>query len=206
VASVLFYQNQKNYESKLSAKQWEISKIKISNLESKHFDLRNKFVQFNNADKYGLAISDLFLECLKKINASENSKQGFSNLYSIDHLQLFIQEKKILKLKSVDSILAYLLDMFETIVNQEINQYPYKSEFTLIIENLEEYDNELNFNITPFESFHIPENQLTVTLYGEILKTNSAPSEFCFEPSNVDFQSKFGSRFLIDNVDHFTWP
>lgn len=206
VASVLFYQNQQNYAKKLSAKQWEISKTKIAHLESKHFDLRNKFVQFNNADKYGLAISDLFLEGLKKTHDSENSEQALSNLKSIAKIQLFIAEKQGWQLKSADATLEYILNMFEEIVDKKTNPLPYKSEFIVLVENLEEYDNDVIFNITPFESFHLPKTHVTATLYGDTLKTTSIPSKFCLELTNVEFESKLGSKFLIDSKDEFSWP
>lgn len=206
IGSVLFYQNQKNYESKLYEKQTEISKYKIFDLSSKHFDLRNKFVQFNDADKYGLVISDLFLDCTKKIEDIEDPQEKLKALRSIDKIQLFIPKKQFYKLKTAHAILAELLVMFEDVVNQKTNPHLYPAEFTMLLTNIEEDNRQISFNILPFESFQIPNGHLTATIDGDTLAINSTPSLFCFETSNVEFKTKVGSRLLIENDSDTAWP
>lgn len=189
IASVLFYQNQQNYASKLSAKLEEIGKANIKALSAKHFDLRNKYVQHNDADKYGIALSDLFLDCYKEIDRTNSLREAFASIRSFDQIHIYISEDEFWQLKSAEEIMTALLDKFEKIVELKFNAVTYESEFTILTEILDETDESIIFTVMPFESFQIPKGELIATLEGDTLAINSAPSNFCLRAEKVEFKS-----------------
>ncbi len=197
IASILFYQNQQNYKSILSDKLEEISHSKIKRLQTKHFDLRNKYVQHNDAGKHGIALSDLFLNCAKAVEKSENLEEAYRSIKTHAQIQLYIEEEELYELKSIEEIMSHILNLFEKIVLEKKTKDKYNTKFTILTENLVLEKEELTFTVRPFESYQIPEGKLTVTSNGDTLDINSAPSSFCMTLKNLEFHSDLNIKNTI---------
>lgn len=194
IASILFYQNQSKYETKLSEKLNEISQANIDRLEFKHFDLRNKLVQFNDADKYGLALSDLFLKLVQEVDKAETLNEAHQAIRSYGAIKLYISESDFYELKSIEDVLNHILNMIEKIVQKERPREQYETKFTILTENHLKNDGEISFTVRPFESYQIPKGELSATLNGETLNIDAAPEAFCLRLENVKFESALGIK------------